>query len=168
MSQSNYGGRQPDNPNFVKQFYYGAESVVSWIYKKINNITYITPSDKTKNVYISKDLVVAGSIVNPSDVKIKEHIEPLYDEFINKITYLKPMKYNYKYDEIPRQHFGLLSQDVEPIYPELVFMIDEELKGINYLEIVPLLIGKINQMQKQLDLQEKQIQILQTLQSKNT
>lgn len=165
MSQSNYGGRQPDNPNFVKQFYYGAESVVTWIYKKVSNITYITPSDTTKNVYIAKDLVVAGSIVNPSDMKIKNHIEPLSDDFINKVAYLNPVKYNYNYDEVSRQHFGLLSQDVEPIYPELILTIDEGIKGINYLEIVPLLIGKINQMQKQLDLQEKQIQILQ---SKNT
>lgn len=157
MSQSNYGGRQPDNPNFVKQFYYGAESFVAWIYKKISNVTYITPSDTTKNVYIAKDLVVAGSIVNPSDVKVKEHIEPLTDEIINKVSNLKPIKYNYNYDETMRPHFGLLTQDVEHIYPELILMIDDEIKGINYLEIVPILIAKINQMQTQLDSQEKKI-----------
>jgi hypothetical protein len=157
MSQSNYGGRQPDNPNFVKQFYYGAEGFVSWIYKKINNVKYITLSDSTKNVYIAKDLVVAGSIVNPSDVKVKENIEPLCDEIVNKLTNLKPVRYTYNYEETQKPHFGLLSQDVEPIYPELVMMIDDEMKGINYLEIIPILIAKINQMQKQLDLQEKQI-----------
>lgn len=160
MSLSNYGGRQPDNPNFVKQFFYGAESVVGWIYKKISNITYITPSDSTKNVYIAKDLVVAGSVVNPSDVKVKQNIVPLCDEIVNKLSNLRPLKYSYQYDEKHHTHFGFLSQDVESIYPELVYNIDEETKGINYLEIIPLLVAKINQMQIQIDEQDKQIKEL--------
>ena len=67
---SNYGGRQPNNSSYIKQFSSATTGYVNWIYKTINGTKYITPST-SNDVYLPKDLTVVGSINNPSDIKIK-------------------------------------------------------------------------------------------------
>ena len=86
---ANYGGKQPDNSTYIKQFNSTATGYASWIYKKIGNILFITTASAT-NVLIQKDLVVNGSINNPSDVKLKElesflgSLKTKYDESLQK------------------------------------------------------------------------------------
>jgi hypothetical protein len=73
-----------------------------WILKKDNTDSYITPANNV-NVLIKKNLIVNGSIVNPSDLLLKENIISLrqdnsYDS-IDTILKLNPVKYNYISDE---------------------------------------------------------------------
>ena len=70
----NYSGRQGDNTQGIKQFVTSSAGVVEWIYKSIaiSTTKVITPYDQTKTVMIPKDLLVLGSINNPSDIILKE------------------------------------------------------------------------------------------------
>jgi len=143
---NNYGGRQPDNTSYIKQFVTSFGPVASWIYKRINNVVYITPQDKTKNVLIERDLIVNGTIINPSDKKVKENITELQNNTCNNITKLIPKKYNYINDETKKQHFGFIAQELEVFFPELVTISsknDIEIKGINYIELIPIMIAKM-------------------------
>jgi hypothetical protein len=118
-------------------------------------------------VYISKDLFVSGTIygtvVAPSDISIKENIRDLSLEVdFNKLLELQPKQYTYKDDIEHKIHYGLVAQDVEKIYPNLIYSIKNEdssslsneptiLKSINYVELVPLLLLKVQDLQKQID-----------------
>ena len=58
-------------------------------------------------------------------------------------------------------HYGFIAQDFEKEFPELISVKPDNnmanIKAINYLEIIPLLVSKIQMMQTEID--ELKIQI---------
>jgi hypothetical protein len=40
---------------------------------------------------------------------------------------------------INKVHFGFIAQDVQPIFPNLVYQKDNGLLGVNYPEFIPLI-----------------------------
>jgi hypothetical protein len=154
---ANYSGRQPDNSQGVKQFVTSITNQVVWVYNRLilNNITYITTADQTKNIYIPKDLIVAGSIFNPSDEKLKTNIRELLDIDSEDLTDLKPVQFSYNNDTNNHKHYGFIAQDVEKLYPALVTD-NTGYKSINYIELIPIMLHKMKKMQDELDeLKEK-------------
>ena len=155
---ANYGGRQPDNTSYIKQFTSAPSTFANWVYKTIGGIKYITPATKN-SVYLPKDLFVVGSIINPSDLILKENVNDLTDEFCDNILELKPKKYNFKNDETKKLRYGIIAQELEEYFPELITNtgIDDEnnniqsIKSVNYLELIPIMIVKIKNMQKEID-----------------
>jgi hypothetical protein len=122
----------------------------------------ITSTPSTLSVYIPKNLYVVGTIygtvVSPSDITVKENISDLLLEVdFNKLLYLEPKQYTYKDDVEHKIHYGLIAQDVEKVYPELIYSIKNDtddstsIKSVNYIEMVPLLLLKIQDLQKQVD-----------------
>jgi hypothetical protein len=153
---ANYGGRQPDNFQNTKQFIISPSGQVIWIYRRLPNGTKVqTPANKIIPVYINSDLYVDGSIYNPSDINLKDNIEQISENKVSIFKNLEPKEFVYKEDPT-KKHFGFIAQDMEKIYPELVKDSDFGYKTINYVELIPLLVSKINSMQKEIDvLKEK-------------
>jgi hypothetical protein len=106
-------------------------------------------------VLIRGDLYVTGNIINPSDVILKDNIITIKDELTNKIMKIKPMQYSFKDDRQKKIHYGFIAQEFEEEFPELVAIkpdkTKQNLKSINYLEIIPLLVNKVQMMQKEID-----------------
>ena len=158
-SVANYSGRQPDVYQNIKQFFTSTNGIVFWFYKRITNTVYITPCDQTKTVLIPNDLYVMGSITNTSDIKLKQNIEEIPVNEVDKILTVCPKKYSFISDNTNKSHYGFVAQDIEKIYPELVTTNQHEtvegeaqdIKSINYVELIPLLICKIQQMQTEID-----------------
>jgi len=149
---ANYGGKQPDNSQGIKQFVSGAGTTVSWIYKRIqSNILAITPSSSKNPVSINNDLYVTGSIYNTSDISVKENVIPLTEDTVNNILHLNPVNYNFKLDVNKKKHNGFIAQDVEKYYPELINNKIAGVKSLSYIELIPILVSKIQIMQKELD-----------------
>ncbi len=128
--------------------------------------TSITSSPSTLSVYIPTDLYVAGTIygtvVAPSDISIKENIRDLSLEVdFNKLLDLHPKQYTYKDDTEHKIHYGLIAQEVEQLYPNLVYSIKSDtdtdestnnnIKSVNYVEMIPILLLKIQDLQNQVD-----------------
>ena len=125
----------------------------------------ITSSPSTLSVYIPTDLYVSGiiygTVVAPSDISIKENISDLSLKVeYNKLLELHPKQYTYKDDVDHKVHYGLIAQEVEQLYPDLVYSIQSDgdydstsdlLKSVNYVEMIPLLLLKIQDLQKQVD-----------------
>ena len=162
---ANYGGRQPDNTSYIKQFTSSPSTFANWIYKTINGIKYITPATMN-SVFLPKDLVVLGIISNPSDLKLKENINDLTDEFCDNILELNPKKYNFKSDEVKKERYGIIAQELEEYFPELIINTGIEdkdnniqsIKSVNYLELIPIMIVKIKNMQKEIDELKKHLE----------
>lgn len=150
---ANYGGKQPSNTQDIKQFVVGAGgSYVVWIYKKLpTGLQVITPADSKKPVYLNNDLYVNGSIYNSSDATLKENIVLLSESRKANLSHLKPVEYSFKADSTHQLHYGFIAQDVEKIYPELVKTSAVGYKTVNYLEMIPLLISKMQDMQREID-----------------
>jgi hypothetical protein len=146
---ANYGGRQPDNTQNVKQFISSGDTVI-WTYKKMSTgINVITPVDKKRAVLIDNDLYVNGSIYNPSDINLKENINVISEDKKDNLINLEPVEFEFKKDN--KKHYGFIAQDIEKIYPELVNNNEVGYKTVNYIELIPLLLSKIKDMQKEID-----------------
>jgi hypothetical protein len=145
----NYSGRQGDNVQNIKQFVTSDVGTATWIYKNLqnSNTNVITPSNQNKTVMIPKDLLVLGSINNPSDVNLKNNIEQIDNSLFEK---LNPISFNYKNDIQHKRHFGLIAQELETIYPELVSN-NTGFKSVNYIELIPIILSQMKCMQQEID-----------------
>jgi len=160
MSGANYGGRQPNNSAYIKNFYYGTPSNLWTVipYTKADGtiVSVITPTtSKIENVYIPGDLYVDGNIISPSDVNLKNHIETIDTNKVDKLLNLNTSQFTFKNDPLSNIHYGFIAQEFEKEFPELVTIKPDKnlanIKAINYLEIIPLLVNKIQIMQKEID-----------------
>ena len=160
MSEANYNGRQPNNTAYIKNFVFGVPANLWKImdYTKLDGTkeTVITPSSsKFENVYIPGDLFVDGSIINPSDAILKKNITPLNIEVTEKIMNLKPSSFEFKDDPSNNIHYGFIAGEIEKEYTELINTKPDKkyskIKSVNYLEIIPLLVHKIQIMQLEID-----------------
>lgn len=160
MQGANYSGRQPNNTAYIKNFYYGTPTglwtTVSFLKSDGTVVSAVTTSSpKFENVYIKGDLFVDGSIINPSDINIKTNINDINELDANKIMNLRPTSFTLKDDTSNHKHYGFIAQELEKEYPELIYNKPDQkyanIKAINYLEIIPLLVNKIQMMQKEID-----------------
>jgi hypothetical protein len=146
--------------------------------------TYITPANQNSSVYVDQDIHAAGNIFNLSDISKKENIEDIQEDFVNKVfEEIRPRTYQFKDKKISHSeevlvnenveeknvekekkpvHYGFIAQEVELVLPELVsYTADTDengvpLKCVNYVEFIPLLLKKIQVMQKEIEeLREK-------------
>ena len=146
----NYSGRQGDNTQNIKQFVTSAVGIVNWVYKTITGTStkVITPYDQTKTVMIPKDLLVLGSINNPSDITLKDNIGEINIDDFNK---LNPVSFTFKDDEQHKKHYGFIAQELETVYPELVTDTEIGFKAVNYIELIPILLSQMKNMQVEID-----------------
>lgn len=160
MTEANYNGKQPNNTAYIKNFVYGVPANLWKIidYKKLDGTKeiVITPaSSRFESLYIPGDLFVDGSIINPSDAILKKNILPLNVEVTEKIMNLKPSSFEFKDDPSNHKHYGFIAGEFESEYPELIHTKPDQkyskIKSVNYLEIIPLLVHKIQIMQQQID-----------------
>jgi hypothetical protein len=157
VSINNYGGKYPDNTQNIKQFYTGVPTQL-WKFKPngvtlngvVNNV--IIPTTYT-DVLIQKDLIVEGSILNPSDVTLKKSVTEIVNSEILNLT---PVEFVFKLDDTSKKHYGFIAQDLEKIFPELVSNNMKGYKTVNYIELIPIMLSKMKQMQDEIDsLKEK-------------
>lgn len=153
---ANYGGRQGPTSAYQKYFTYAND--YTWTYSTTNGQTLLKPVNSKATVYISGDLFVGGSINNPSDFNFKDNIEELRLSLTDNLMNLVPKKYTYKDDEKQKLHYGFIAQEVEEHLPSLVNTISTSvndmeisIKSVNYLEMIPLLLLKIKDLQRQVD-----------------
>lgn len=157
-SGANYNGRQPNNTSYIKNFVSGIPAnlwkTATYTPSGQPIISVITPTIVNESVLIEGDLYVNGSIINPSDVYLKDNIRSIDIDCTNKIMNLKAEQFTFKSDPNHKLHYGFIAQEFEKEFPELVSVKPDNnvnLKAINYLEIIPLLLNKVQLQQKEID-----------------
>jgi hypothetical protein len=116
-----------------------------------NSVTSVSEYD----TLFKKNVTVEGTLLTPSDVQLKKNIQNIPSVNSDKLMDICPVTYelNIK-NELKNndKHYGFIAQDMEHIFPELVQYNDAlTLKTINYLELIPLMIAKMQKMQMQID-----------------
>lgn len=100
--------------------------------------------------------VEQNGIVIYSDSTLKRDIEDV-DSQLENIKNLKSKKYKLKADEKNRKCYGLLAQDLEKIFPEMVFTNEKGTKSIYYIELIPVMLKAIQEQQEQIESYEKSL-----------
>ena len=116
-------------------------------------VSFIAPGDIDNDIYahtygwysVTSEYIYALQAINPSSRERKHDICPLDDksELIDK---LQPVSFVYNKDKKGKTCFGLIYEDTVGIIPEICF--DEKEKGINYTELIPILLKEVQSLRK--------------------
>jgi hypothetical protein len=125
----------------------------------IGNGTFENRSNAFK-VLFDGTTTIAGDLSINSDARLKANIVSL-GATLSKLLKIDGKSYTMKKDESKKQKIGLLAQDIEKVFPELVSE-SNGIKSINYQGLVPVL---INALKEQDVLMKEQQRILSEHQS---
>jgi len=156
------GTSNPLNKLHIKQNITNA--AIEWEHESLTNRWSIGIGTSTFNCRFefndalrSQISSVDGTFVVGSDFQLKQEIEPISD-LLQKTMLLKPNKYFYKSSRniAKNKSIGFIAQDVEKIFPEIVYDSDDGLKGLNYAAFGVIAIKAIQEQQEIINnLQEK-------------
>jgi len=96
------------------------------------------------------ELYSARGTLTASDIRTKTDVCNLPQDEVAKFASLNPKKYIYKDDPKRRTQFGLIAQEVEKIYPNIVETGPNGLKSLRYNDLIPILIAKVKSMEAEL------------------
>ncbi len=97
---------------------------------------------------INNDLTVTGDIVVSSDARLKANIVSL-GSTLAKLLLIDGKSYTMKKNG--KQKIGVLAQDIQKVFPELVTTDDKDMLAVNYQGLVPVLINALKEQQSEID-----------------
>ena len=104
---------------------------------------------------------IAGDLNINSDARLKANIVSL-GSTLSKLLKIDGKSYTMKKDENKKQKIGLLAQDIEKVFPELVSE-SHGVKSVNYQGLVPILINALKEQDEKMKSQQSQIDELRVL-----
>jgi prepilin-type N-terminal cleavage/methylation domain-containing protein len=94
-------------------------------------------------------------IYQNSDLRLKTDIHALKDP-LGDLMRLKPVSFAFKSNGVPG--LGVIAQDIEKVYPQLVSEKSDGMKAVNYEGLIAPLIGAVQELKQENDELKKQLQ----------
>jgi hypothetical protein len=91
-----------------------------------------------------------------SDLRLKTNVQP-FGRVLDSVSRLKPVHFTWRASEFPAYHFGdgmnagLIAQDVEQVFPELVQTDERGFKTVNYTELPYLTLAAVKELKAEND-----------------
>lgn len=157
FAQTVYKGKHGAvNGDWATYFTMSPDAGRGWIFTNSAS----SSSGNVASISNTGNLTCSGEVTaySASDIRLKTNIKPIMSA-IDVINKLNPVTYNWneKAKELnplkdDSTEYGLIAQELEEVLPELVHPIyDGEYKSIDYVKIVPLLIGAIKELQLEIN-----------------
>ena len=92
----------------------------------------------------------------PSDARLKRDVAP-FGPVLGRVARLQPVHFSWRADEFPERHFGdavnsgLIAQDVEAVFPELVAPTPHGYRRVNYSELPYLTLAAVKELKAEND-----------------
>lgn len=136
---------------------------------------YLASSDRYAGYFMgtvrSTDVVTAVSFVTTSDERLKENVVSIEaDKTKSGILDLNAVSYTLKTTiekdtkdtieqklvcetsrALGRKHYGLIAQEVQKIFPELVYEDGDGILSVNYIELIPVMIQALQEMNTEIE-----------------
>ncbi|MAF31291.1 MAG: hypothetical protein CMF60_03705 [Magnetococcales bacterium] len=111
---------------------------------------------------VSGSVQYTGTITDVSDRRLKQNIQPLGDE-LAKIKQVQAVSFEMK-DNPAVVELGVIAQDLEKIYPELVNTADDDMgtKSVNYVGLIAPMLKAMQEQQKQIENLQDEIEKLKS------
>ncbi|MCB9207291.1 MAG: tail fiber domain-containing protein [Ignavibacteriales bacterium] len=117
-----------------------------------------TPND---GLYVHGNILYNGSLTSTSDERFKTNIETIKNS-LDKIKNIRGVTYDWQRSEFPERNFsgekqiGVIAQEVEKEFPELVLTNDDGYKSVDYAKLTAILIEAIKEQEKKIEKIKKQ------------
>jgi|GEM_PF-5419185 len=108
------------------------------------------------NIQASGTITASAGITCPSDIRYKKEVKEL-DNTLANVMNMRGVSYFWKQNEFPSKEFtadkqiGVIAQEVEKIYPELVFTDKDGYKAVDYTRLAPILLEAIKAQQEEIE-----------------
>lgn len=109
---------------------------------------YISANGGAQGVYLNGS--GATSWTAWSDERFKDIIEPITDA-ANKVSTLRAVIGKYKTDDVGVRRSFLIAQDIQAVLPEAVDASNPDKLGVQYTEVIPLLVAAIKELKSEID-----------------
>jgi hypothetical protein len=122
--------------------------------------TYIAGIDTAKVTGAAVYVTSSGQLgVLASSERYKTAIAPM-DSTTEKLKQLRPVTFHLKTDPDGAVQYGLIAEEVDKVYPELVIRDDAgKVQGVRYDELAPMLLNEMQKEAQQLSAQEATVKI---------
>ena len=130
-----------------------------------NGTLNVDGSNPATTFRVNGNATVTGQLTansfSPSDARLKENIRSLGGALASVLA-LRGVRYTYRHNlpgkTLPAgEQMGLIAQEIEKIYPELVATGADGYKAVNYAQLAPVLIEAIKEQQTQIEALKAQV-----------
>ena len=118
--------------------------------------TFSIQSNQVNGVYLGG---TATSWASASDERLKDIIEPI-NNALTKVNGLRSVIGKYKTDEEGVRRSFLIAQDIQTQFPEALESSDPDKLGVQYTDVIPLLVASIKELKAINDTQAETINAL--------
>lgn len=121
----------------------------------LNGNVGIGTTSPTQKLHVAGNICYTGSIAACSDFRYKTNITALNNP-LQRLMRLRGVNYYWRTEEFANMNFtdkiqtGFIAQEVEKIFPEMVFTDNEGYKSIDYSRLTPVLVEAIKEQQKEI------------------
>lgn len=121
----------------------------------------------TFNIYGNGDAYLAGTLFQNSDFNLKEKVRPI-ENALNSLRSITGYCYQWK-DKYRGSNvqIGLIAQEVQEFFPELIRKDQSGLLSVNYTGLIPVTIQAIKEQQTKIESLEQRIEKLEHLINNN-
>ena len=127
--------------------YFSTNGTIRQVITGGGNILLGTESDNGERLYVSGAIRATSTITANSDIRIKSNITKI-ENALEKVVQISGYTYNTTYDD--KRHGGVIAQEIDKVFPEIVNTGNDGLMGVEYGNISALLIEAIKEQQTQI------------------
>ncbi|GAB2643911.1 hypothetical protein GCM10027035_42630 [Emticicia sediminis] len=121
----------------------------------------------TGNMTVGGTVTASCGVLVCSDLRYKKNIRSLNNSLEN-ILKINGVRYDFKKEEFPERNFsdknqiGFIAQEIEKIFPEMVFTDEKGYKSVDYARLTPVLVEALKEQQQMIDQLKSNNSILKT------
>jgi len=106
----------------------------------------------------SGNMTISGLLTHSSDIRLKDHIKPL-SNVLATLENIQPVYYTFEDQELhpSGQQIGLIAQEVQKYYPELVSVDSKGFLSLSYSNFSAVLLQAIKEQQNLIKSQQEQL-----------
>jgi len=135
---------------------------------KNNGNVGIAMASPSVKLDVTGDIEYTGTIADVSDIRLKKDIHPLSERgsMLHKLGLIDTYSFKMKDSEVDQVEFGVMAQEIEKIFPELVRTADDEMgtKSVNYTGLIAPMIEAGKELEAQNKAMKAEIEALKARQ----
>jgi hypothetical protein len=101
----------------------------------------------------------ATSWTGNSDERLK-NINSNIEGAVDKINTLRAVNFSWKDDSTNKENLGIIAQDIQKVFPQIIDQDKEGILGVRYTELIPVLIAAIQELNQKVNEQQQTINSL--------
>lgn len=105
-----------------------------------NNLIF-TATDATFSTNVN------APVFTPSDIRLKTDISEI-SNVLETLLQVQGYTYVLKDDKLRKKHFGFIAQELQKTFPNLVQVMSNGYKSVNYVEVIPLLVEALKESEQ--------------------